>query len=82
MAINKIYDVGVVVRSITCDGTTTNISTLKHLGCNFRLNGMKTLFNHRHNNSKIFVVLDPCYVIKLCRNVLAEKDIDSSKGKI
>lgn len=33
--LRSLYEVGVNVRSITCDGTVTNISTFNNLGCNF-----------------------------------------------
>lgn len=35
VAIEKLYRVGVIVRSITCDCCTTNERTLELLGCNF-----------------------------------------------
>lgn len=31
----KLYDVGVTVRSITCDGASENIQALMKLGCQF-----------------------------------------------
>lgn len=84
-AIKKLYAVGVIVRSITCDGTTTNISTLEMLGCNFDLNDDKkpiTHFKHPCNNSNIYAIMDPCHMLKLCRNTLFSKIIISPVGSV
>lgn len=35
LPLNLAADDGLQIRSLTCDGPTTNISTLKDLGCKF-----------------------------------------------
>lgn len=82
IAIKKLYDVGVIVRSITCDGCSVNESTLKRLGCNFDPNNLKTHFKHPDNNSNIHVIIDPCHLIKLCRNAFGEITLLSNTGDI
>lgn len=41
-AIVKLYEVGVTVCSITCDGTRTNLSTFQLLGYNISDDNMKS----------------------------------------
>lgn len=84
-AIKRLYNVGVIVRSITCDGTQVNISTLQILGCNFQLHKCekpKTFFKHPLNNSNIYAIMDPCHMVKLCRNAFAETNMISPSGII
>jgi len=84
-AIKKLYSIGVIVRSLTCDGTETNFSTMRYLGCDFSsAENMKTFFLHPSDETKkIYCIADPCHMIKLCRNTIAEKEnITSPKGNI
>lgn len=85
-AIKRLYYSGVIVHSfITCDGTTINMNTMKNLGCNFDLIGDRkplTSFKHPYNNSNIYIIMNPCHMLKLCRNTLAAKNITSSLGTI
>ncbi|EZA46777.1 THAP domain-containing protein [Ooceraea biroi] len=81
-AIEKLYKTGIIVRSITCDGAKTNISTLRLLGCNFSIDNMKTSFKHPQNESNIYCILDPCHMIKLARNTFAESNLTSETGNI
>ncbi|KAG8175313.1 hypothetical protein JTE90_013645 [Oedothorax gibbosus] len=67
-------DVGVEIHSVTCDGTSTNIGTLKKLGCNFELGpNFRTHFINPSSGLEVFVFLDPCHMLKLARNALPEK---------
>ncbi|EFN73364.1 THAP domain-containing protein 9, partial [Camponotus floridanus] len=81
-AIEKLYEVGVIVRSLTCDGTKTNLSTFKLLGCNLSTDNMKTFFEHPQNKSNVYCIMDPCHMVKLARNALAETNISSKAGLI
>lgn len=31
----KLFDIGITVQSVTCDGTTTNKQCLKNMGCRY-----------------------------------------------
>lgn len=72
MAIEKLYDVGITVRSITCDGARTNLATFTTLGCIISDHNMKSYLEHPFNKSNIYCILDPCHLLKLARNDLAE----------
>lgn len=80
-AIKKLYNVGIIVRSLTCDGSSTNYSTFRKLGCNFNIDNLKTHFKHPWNDSEIVVILDPCHMIKLCRTGLATVEISTPTGR-
>lgn len=74
--IRKLHEVGVNVRSITCDGTSTNLSTFTKLGCILNIENMKTNFVHPCDESiRIHCIMDPCHMLKLCRNTLADFDL-------
>ena len=67
-AIKRLYYAGITVRSTTWDGNTTNINTMTYLGYNFDLTKHKkpiTYFKHPYNNSNIYVIINPCHMIKL-----------------
>lgn len=81
-AIKRLYDAGIIVRSITCDGAKVNFSTMINLGCCFTSEIMTTHFKHPCNNSNIYIIFDACHMIKLCRNIFADKNLYSTSGKI
>lgn len=45
-------DMNINVRSITCDGTITNLKSYELLGYNFSLQNMKTYIEHLQKNLK------------------------------
>lgn len=75
VCILKLFAVGVVVRSVTCDGAAVNIQTLKNLGCSLNPTNFAPYFKHPANDSNVHAILDPCHMLKLVRNTLAEKKI-------
>lgn len=81
-AIRLLSDINIIVRSLTCDGTTSNISTYQSLGCDFSLSEMRTHFKHPTRGLKIYCIFDPPHMLKLCRNILAETNLSSDKGEI
>ncbi|KYN16817.1 THAP domain-containing protein 9, partial [Trachymyrmex cornetzi] len=82
VAIKKLYNGGVTVHSITCDGTSVNLATLQNLGCCFKSEKMKTYFKHPRKTCNIYAILDTCHMIKLARNAFADKELYNEKGKI
>lgn len=71
--ISAVHNAGMRVVSVTCDGMNTNLSTLKHLGCNFNdITSLQTWFPHPDTQEKIFVFLDPCHMLKLIRNIIGD----------
>lgn len=67
-------DAGLRVWSITTDGTTVNIGMFKQLGCNFTTSydSMITKFKHPNQEYYVYAILDPCHMLKLARNALAD----------
>ena len=73
LALEKAADAGLRVWSITADGTCVNISTFTQLGCIFSAtyDSMVTTFKHPSQNYNVYIILDPCHMLKLARNALA-----------
>jgi hypothetical protein len=82
LAIEKLFNIGIIVRSITCDGCITNLKTIQILGCNLSPDNMCAKFEHPQNKSNIFCILDPCHVLKLLRNAFGEITLSSLNGQI
>lgn len=82
-AITKLYNVGIIVKSITCDGAATNIKTVNMLGTHFEIENFKCSFTHPcNNNSNIYIFMDPCHMLKLCRNTMSDTVLYSQTGRI
>lgn len=59
--------------SFTFDGYSTNWSMARQLGCKFQDNDFITYFSHPVIKKNIYIILDPCHMLKLVRNTLGEK---------
>jgi hypothetical protein len=72
-ALTKASAAGLKVWCVTSDGTSTNISTYKILGCTFgdSYDSISTKFKHPVTGEDVFVILDACHMLKLARNALA-----------
>lgn len=55
-AIEKLGEVGVWIRSITCDGCSTNIKCLQLLGFKIFGNNLVTHIKHSTRNSNIYCI--------------------------
>jgi len=64
-------EVGIKIRSLTFDGRHTNWTALKILECNIFVNNIED-FKHPTLCYNVHAVPDPCHMLKLCRNALAE----------
>ena len=77
---------GLKVWSVTADGTAVNLSTFETLGC--KLSGtydeMKTSFKHPTTGEDVYIILDPCHMLKLARNALGHLGsfVDGDGNKI
>lgn len=78
------FQVGVNIRCVTCDGTTTNITALNLLDCEVTPSKIKPYFAHPEDPElNIYTFLDPSHMLKLARNALADKRIfGSSEGEV
>lgn len=72
-ALCRIHKTGINVISLTFDGTATNIATAHALGANLHPDNIKHFFLHPVTNKEIYIIMDPCHMIKLIRNCLASK---------
>lgn len=66
---------GLRIRAITCDGDTVNCSALQMLGAKIFVEDykdIKNFFPHIAMQYKVRVLLDPCHMIKLARNAIAD----------
>lgn len=56
--------------SIICNGHFTNVATMNKLEANINAANLIYYFEHLKTFKPVFVILDPCYMLKLIRNVL------------
>ena len=86
VAIKKLFDTGVRVISLTCDGPSCHFTMLSSLGANIsNPSNLKTYFQHPLDRSKrVHVILDICHMLKLVRNTLGSGGIivDKDGNKI
>ena len=78
-------DRGLRIWSVTCDGTTTNIKTLKNLGCVYDVTYDKftVKFKHPTRDYHVYGTLDACHMLKNARNCLGDLGfIKNSSGGV
>jgi len=71
-ALTIVYDAGVLVKTLTFDGAASNISMATTLGAKLYHPEMKTYILHPITREKVFIFLDPCHMLKLCRNTFGD----------
>lgn len=71
-----LQEIEVQVIGLTFDGTSTNISMANSFGCNLAVNAkpLLTSFQHPTSEHHVYVILDPCHMLKLIRNMLASQE--------
>src|SRR5688572_2750174 len=75
-AINRLHAVNVRIVALVCDGPTTNFAVGSKLGASFTVDNMKSYFIHPANHFwKVHIIFDAAHMLKLMRNILAEKGI-------
>jgi hypothetical protein len=68
-----LHKVGVEIASLTFDGTAANLSMAHVLGADFsNFQKLKTNFPHPVTNCPVYIILDPCHMVKLLRNLLGD----------
>lgn len=80
----KLYEIGVTVTNLSFDGFKPNITMCEMLGVSFDVENIIPYFIDPASNNKVYVLLDPCHMIKLLRNALGDVGYirDPSRGKI
>ena len=71
--LEAVYETGVHVVSVTFDGAHNNIPMANTLGANLQLPNMRNWFPHPSTGSNVYIVCDPCHMLKLVRNTLGDK---------
>ena len=60
------------IKSITFDGTSTNLNSVIPFGCQFGKDIDNIVSTFSYNNQLIHIFLDPCHMLKLARNSINE----------
>ena len=83
-ALSLLFEHDMKVKTVTCDGTTTNIASMKNLGCKVgkTLESIDGSFVFEGNTVQF--IPDPPHMLKLARNALGElkEMVDGSGGRI
>ena len=66
--------------TFTFVGTSVNISTAEHLAANFDDIEKEIFFRHTINNDPIYIVFDPCHMMKLARTTLSDFNLLDDNG--
>jgi len=81
--ISALYEGGIIIRSLTSDGTSTNLKTYENLGSCLDPSNLKSSFTHPEvSHINIHCIVDPCHLMKICRNCMAELSLLHSEGTI
>lgn len=84
--IEAVTKCGVKIANLTFDGFCSNVSACEMLGADLKIGSdeFQPYILNDFNGEKIFIVLDPCHMLKLIRNTLAKKKIiyDDNGDKI
>lgn len=65
----RLFEIGITIVSITCDGPSSHLTMFKELGCLLEdVHNMQPYFLHPTDGSKIYCLLDVCHMLKLFRN--------------
>ena len=75
ICLRKLHSVGLRVVSLTFDGSSANCNMISHLGGSLDANNLKCSFAHPEDNEPVFLFLDACHMLKLVRNMLADKGV-------
>jgi len=69
--IELVHKIGVQVKTLTFDGTVSNISMAKYLGADLSMPYPKPFFKHE-SGIVVHILLDAAHMLKLCRNTLGD----------
>jgi len=76
ICLQRLYDVGVHVVSLTFDGCNANVAMATELGASLRMPHVNPIFPHPSDSDiSVCILLDACHMLKLMRNALAEKGV-------
>lgn len=72
-----LHDCGVIARSLTCDGPACNFAMFRSLGANLNAESsdFRPSFHHPRTHQSVYIIFDPCHMLKLVRNCLADTHV-------
>ena len=70
--LSQIHNTGVIVKTLTFDGAATNMSAVNLLGAKLQWPDIKPFFLHPETKENVYIILDACHMLKLCRNTLGD----------
>lgn len=80
--IKAITNAGVKLVNLTFDGLSSNFGMCQQLGASLSLPNPETYFTNPFDESKIFIMLDACHMLKLLRNCIGTFDLRDGEGRI
>lgn len=82
--LSELSKIQVKVTNITFDGLSSNLAACEMLEASFDPRNPIPFIRHPVDRSKVYIILDPCHMIKLVRNSLGDlkKIVDPSRGSI
>lgn len=82
--LSALFEIRVKVTNITFDGLKSNLTACGMFGASFDPQNLIPFIHHPVDRSKIYIILDPCHMLKLIRNALRDlgKMVDPARGSI
>ena len=82
--LQKLHEIGIQVHCLTMDGHGTNLGMCRLLGASMDIDqGIRPFFTVPGTDQRTYILLDPCHMVKLARNLLeAYQVVQSDKGTI
>jgi DNA transposase THAP9 len=86
ICLQKLHDAGIKIVSLTFDGCSANCAMALQLGARLDAEQPQSSFEHPSDpNERVCIFLDACHMVKLMRNMLADKgsllDVDNQEIK-
>lgn len=76
LCLNHVSKTGVLIKTLTCDGTAANFSMAQCLGASLSLPNLKLFFHNPETGMLIHILLDAAHMLKLCRNTLGDWKVE------
>lgn len=70
--LTSLHSIDVKVVNITFDGLKSNLTACELLGASFESSNIIPHFPHPCDDSRVYIVLDSCHMLKLIRNALGD----------
>lgn len=71
-ALQLLEESGADVRGIVMDGSHPNQRTASMLGAQLTMDSFKPFFSHPMTSRNVYIIFDPCHMLKLLRNLLGD----------